>query len=81
MRSDLPIISSGSQTPPKGQLPQMFYVKLRRGRTYKYVTETGESDSITDAKDFVTSPAAYAAALTRLREVGVDGAEVESVSR
>lgn len=64
----------------KTNYPQLFLLKIRRGCKFTYVTETGESESSGEAKDFGCHREVHVAAQMRLRESGVDGCEVEMVT-
>ena len=75
------LISNGTELPAKAtSLPQRFFLKIRRGTRYTYVTDAGESDLQSDAKDFADHRAVHVESQVRLRQKDVDGTEVEMVS-
>ncbi len=82
MNHERAFIGCGSQPKPSTDMPQRFHVRLRRGNVYTYVTESGgESQLLMDAKDFGDHRLAHVESQIRLREVGVDGTEVEMVTK
>ena len=80
MNHDRAFVSNG-RTEASPNSPQKFFVKLRRGTAYSYITDDGESESMDDAKDFASHGEAHVVSQIRLRESDVDGTEVEMVGK
>ena len=81
MPSDERALISNGRKPVNESLPQRFHVRIRRGVVYSYITESGESQLLMDAKDFGDHRAAHVESQIRLRQPDVDGTEVEMVTK